>query len=150
MICSQCQSENTNGHKFCHACGNALAHRPDVQNESNQTNWEKSIDVPWGKLGLGLAGLSFLFVCFFHIVWINGVPTPVKRLSPGLSEPMSSIEAISGMPWIAAVSQYPLTVQALQQAGYLESDAARQDRVSNEVNSKIEAEMQKIRDQLGY
>lgn len=150
MTCSQCQSQNLSSYSFCHACGTALEQAPDIADARNGKAWNQAIQIPWARVGLSLGGLALLVSCFFHIVWINGVPTPVQRLSPGLAEPTSSLEAISGMPWFAATSQYPLTVQALQQAGYLESDAARQERIENQVHNDMQSQMQEIRDRLGY
>lgn len=150
MKCKKCQSESPGGHKFCHACGQVLSADLNKPADLSKGSWQREIKLPWPKVGLGFSGLALLVVCFFHIVWVNGVPTPVKRLSPGLSEPTSSLEAISGMPWISAVSQYPLTVQALQQAGYLESNAARQERIENQLQSNLQSQMQQIREQLGY
>jgi len=145
--CPTCAASISESARFCPDCGTSVSESTAA---SKGHSGHSEIQVPWKKV-LALAGVIGVGFCaFFHIVWINGLPVPVKRLSPGFSEPMSDIQAISNMPWIAATSKYPLTVKALQTAGYLESDAARKSRIEAEFQTEMDSQMKKLRQEYGF
>ena len=73
----------------------------------------------------------------FHIISGSTVGTKmVTKFSFGFSETFINTDMIGGMPWIAAKSQYPLSVKILQREGVFETDDARDQRIKSEVDSK--------------
>lgn len=90
----------------------------------------------------------FLFFGFFHIVngsSYNGSPI-VKKLSFGFSETFINVDQVSGMPYIVGRAQFPLSIYALQRAGYLETDQERKIRVEAEYKAtmaRFQAESEK-------
>ena len=147
ILCVKCQYSNPETVFFCQQCRAKLVIEEVA---SGAGHLYATVQVPWGKL-LGLTALAAVgFSSFYHLVWMNGLPVPVRRISVSLSEPMSDIQAISSMPWIAATSQYPLTVRALQEAGYLESDTARKARIEGEFQAEMDAQMSKLKREYGF
>lgn len=136
ISCAECQRQMSDQLDQCPHCGFRV---PQAAPTADTALLNRPIRIPWRIALPVLAGGLLLFSSMYHIVWIHSVPTPIRRTSLSLSEPMSNLDEISGTPWITAVSRYPLTVKALQQAGVLESDAAREARIQQEVQAKIEA-----------
>ena len=67
----------------------------------------------------------------------------VQKLSFGFSETFINADQIIALPYIAAKFQYPLSILALQRAGYLETDQERETRVEAEskaTTARIQAE----------
>lgn len=154
LPCPECKKQISSRATACPHCGcptpdqTQAAPANQVQPES-QDPWTQPISIPW-RLVLPTIGAGLiLFLSMYHIVWIRSVPTPIRRTSLSLSEPMSNLDEISGVPWIAATSKFPLTVKALQQAGVLESDEARQQRIQAEIRSKAEQEYRRILEEHG-
>ncbi|HAZ62945.1 MAG TPA: hypothetical protein DCZ72_04960 [Armatimonadetes bacterium] len=95
-----------------------------------------------------LAGATFaavVFLLFFHVVTggMSGVRI-VPKVTPSFSETFVSIDAITGMPFIAARTRYPLAVQALQRAGLLETNEAFEARIQAEAEAEMEAVQREI------
>jgi len=57
-----------------------------------------------------------------HIVWIDNLPTPIKRKTPGFQESVSRLDHIKDIGWNAAFEQYPLTTNQLIQSKKLTCD----------------------------
>lgn len=148
--CPECQKRFSDWAKACPACDWPVppkASLPPLPAEA-QDIWTQPIRIKW-PVALGATTLALLvFFANFHLVWIQNMPRPIPRISLSLSEPISNLDEIAGMPWIAATSKYPLTVRALQKAGLLESDEARQTRIENEIRAKAAQEQQRIMAEL--
>lgn len=162
VTCRECEKSISDQASSCPNCGCPVkTTEPDASELKSSDPFTKHLSVPW-SIGLPvLVGGILIFCLNYHVVWIQNMPTPIRRTSMSLSEPMSNLDEIAGTPWITAVGRFPLTVKALQQAGVLESDAAREERVKKEINAKIEAsqqefqakmdaQAQELRDKWGY
>jgi predicted nucleic acid-binding Zn-ribbon protein len=80
-----------------------------------------------------------LFFGSFHVITGSHVGTMVvTKYSFGYSETFINTDRIIGMPWIAAKAQYPLSVKVLQREKILESDAAREARIQDEISARME------------
>lgn len=145
MNCIHCQTSAPENAQFCQNCGKKL-----VPPSSPVSPLHRDVKLPW-RMVLPIAGAALaLFFFTHHLVWKNGMPLPVRRVAMGFSEPMASFDEITSLPWIAAVSKYPLTIKALEQARMIESEQARQDRIQQEVNSKIQQNSRELLKQWGY
>ena len=63
----------------------------------------------------------------------------------GYSEIVVNADEITGMPWIAAKSRFPLGCRLLQEKGYIESDDHFRERLSDETQKRVEAELKKYK-----
>jgi hypothetical protein len=64
----------------------------------------------------------------------------VPKLSFGFSETFINADAIMGMPYFVAKSQFPLSVLALQRVGFLETEAQMRKRIEG----ALKVEMDKL------
>ena len=94
-----------------------------------------------------IAGISFLIlagVFFFfgkyHIVTSSSQQYPklIKKQSFGFTETFINIDEITGMPFAAAKSRYPLSVKVLQREDIIESEAALKKRIKKEYEKEVE------------
>jgi hypothetical protein len=84
---------------------------------------------PWTLL-LTVPVLVVLIVGNFHVVTGSDAGMRVvHRDSSSFSEFFVDADAITGMPWIAARSRYPLGCKVLQREGLIESDSEFQERM---------------------
>lgn len=65
-------------------------------------------------------------------------PLLAKKYTFGYSETFINTDEILNMPVIGAKSQYPLSVKALQNIGFLESDEAYEERVQRDIQKIVE------------
>ena len=74
---------------------------------------------------------------FIHVINGSNLPYPrVVRKDPfGYSETFINIDKITGMPWVFARSKYPIGCRILQEKGHIESDEARERRISENSDS---------------
>ena len=79
---------------------------------------------------------------FIHIISGSNLSIPRLALkdSFGYSETFINVDKITGMPWLAAKLQCPISCKILQERGFIESDDEFQRRVQEE----LERELQKI------
>ncbi|MFA5360121.1 MAG: hypothetical protein WC349_04160 [Patescibacteria group bacterium] len=62
----------------------------------------------------------------------------VKRPYFGFSDIFGDINACSGAPYFSVMSNHPSLCRALQNAGYLESEEARSQRIETEIMQKLQ------------
>jgi len=101
---------------------------------------------PWVLVGI-FAILVALFFGNFHIVSGKSGTTVVRRESFGYSEAFINVDAITGMPWLAAKGRYPLGCRVLQREGLIESDEAFRDRIEQESRDWVEKAMREAEEQ---
>ncbi|MBI4515061.1 MAG: DUF4339 domain-containing protein [Deltaproteobacteria bacterium] len=92
---------------------------------------------------VALLTIIVLFVGSFHFVTGSSLPGPqlMRRDSFGLSEFFVDVDAITGMPWLAAKARFPLGCRLLQREGILESDTAFNQRVQEETRREFDRTM---------
>lgn len=72
----------------------------------------------------------------YHLV--TGTTTIfIKRPYMGFSDMVANIDECMGIPYIVAMANHQSLCKALQAAGYLESDEMRQQRATDEINTRI-------------
>jgi hypothetical protein len=77
------------------------------------------------------------FISNYHVVTGGGVGMKiVQRESFGFNEIFIDIDSITGMPYIAAKSRYPIGLKVLQRERLIESDDEFKDRLKNEKYEK--------------
>jgi hypothetical protein len=90
----------------------------------------------WVVVAITIVAVGFLG---FHHVVLSGEGTRViPKVHFTLAETFVSLDAITGMPFIAARTKYPLTVKALQREGMLETDEQFERRVRQETEAEME------------
>jgi len=88
-------------------------------------------------------GLVFL-IGNFHVISGGSVgPKVVPRESFGFSEIFINVDKITGMPWIAAKTKYPLGCIVLAREGIIESDSQFKDRINRETQEEIDKAMER-------
>ncbi|PKL77058.1 MAG: hypothetical protein CVV27_07120 [Candidatus Melainabacteria bacterium HGW-Melainabacteria-1] len=87
-----------------------------------ETKHKKSLWLPLGLFAVLMAVLLGVGLTH-HLVWVDASPTLVRRVTPGLAEPISHLSDIKEQLWDDALKQYPHTVQALLRSGQLSCDA---------------------------
>jgi curved DNA-binding protein CbpA len=99
---------------------------------------------PWP---LSVAAASVLFLTgHVHVITGSSIErTVLGKVSWSLSETVVNSDALMKMPLIAARTQYPLTLLALERAQLIESDAQRQNRVTQERQAEVERFQQEAR-----
>lgn len=97
-------------------------------------------------LAAGAPIALLLFFGQFHLV--RGAdysgPLLIKKRTFGFDETFVNTDKFINLPWIAAKTNNPLAVEALQRAGVLESDAARERRIRSEVDAEMRAAQKEI------
>ena len=85
-----------------------------------------------------IAVLCLLALGNIHIITGANLifPKIVMKQSFGFSEIFINVDKITGMPWISAVSRYPLGVKILQREGIIESDEEREDRIKKKFDEE--------------
>jgi hypothetical protein len=72
----------------------------------------------------------------------------IKRLSFGYEDAFGSVSDCTAVPWIAALARHGKLCRALQEAGILESDEAREDRMRSEIDQEMKATQKEIAEQM--
>lgn len=98
-------------------------------------------------IAVGLFGVLLMLGNFHFINGKNIGFTVAKRASFGFSEMFINVDQITGMPYIAARTQYPLGCQVLARIGVIESDEAFQARVRMEEQAEMHKAMQEAQQQ---
>lgn len=62
----------------------------------------------------------------------------IKRPYFGFSDILGDINACSGAPYFSVMSNHPSLCRALQNAGYLESEEMRNQRIETEIMQKLQ------------
>jgi hypothetical protein len=78
---------------------------------------------------------------FFHIITGSDLGWPfivVRKASFGYSETFINVNKITGMPWILAMSKYPIGCRILQEREYIESDKQFKERSQKEFEKEVE------------
>lgn len=108
---------------------------------------------------IGLFGfIAIIVIGNYHIVLNATDPLRafifIKRPYFGLSDILGDINACTGTPYYIAISNHPSLCKALQNAGYLESDNTRTQRIETETAEQLQEfnnqneELQKYINQL--
>jgi len=103
---------------------------------------------PLGKTS-GISALPFLLVAFVVVLLVfvgnvhvitggNGGLSLASRESFGFSEMFVNVDEITGMPWIAAKSRFPLGCALLQRKGIIESDEQMEQRIRDKAQKAID------------
>lgn len=150
--CSECGKEVSDQSNICVGCG-APIKKADPKPSLPKKPWYERTSVTIGILfGLVLIGLGFV-----HVVRSSKMNFPELcwKASFGYSETFINIDEITGMPIFSAKSKFPLSVRALQENGYVETDEQIQRRVQGEFERKqkemqerVEKNMEEIREKM--
>lgn len=97
---------------------------------------------------IGLFGfIAIIVIGNYHIVLNATDPLRalifIKRPYFGFSDILGDINACTGAPYYSVMSNHPSLCRALQNAGYLENDNTRTQRIETETNQKLQQEYQK-------
>lgn len=92
-----------------------------------------------------LAGIIIIALGFTHIVRSSkfSYPQICMKSTFGYSETFINIDEITGMPIFAAKMKYPLSIKALQDNDYLESDESFQQRIKGQTERDMAEAMKK-------
>lgn len=77
---------------------------------------------------------------FIHIITGSNLNSPFHieyKDSFGLSESFINIDKITGMPWIAAQTKYPIGCRILTNKGYIESDKDFKNKIRKEIADEV-------------
>jgi len=127
--CEDCDKDISSRADRCPNCGAPTA--------NTQTKQQKK----WcGKIAVTLLLAATLIVIgfgFVHVITGSSLSLPrmVRKDSFGYSETFINIDKITGMPWVFAKSKYPIGCRVLQDKGHIESNQARERRVSENYDS---------------
>jgi predicted RNA-binding Zn-ribbon protein involved in translation (DUF1610 family) len=127
--CEDCGKEISSRAEKCPNCGApTLNTRP-----KRQKKWPATAAVTL----LVAAILIVIGFGFVHVINGSSLPHPriVHKDSFGYSETFINIDKITGMPWVFARSKYPIGCRILQKKGHIESDEARERRISKNSGS---------------
>lgn len=146
--CPFCGEEILSIAKLCKHCKSDLA-----AETKNNTSPKAFLEVPATETKVSpqfvLFMIIFAFIIFFgnyHIVTGSKINLDIiARESFGLSEIFINIDTITGMPWIAAKSKFPLSCRVLAREGFIETDKAFKQRTANEAKKRMDDIMKNIR-----
>lgn len=92
-----------------------------------------------------------LIICYFLASYhfISGAPEKsgfiiLKKHGFSFNETFVNYNSVVGLPYIVSKTKYPLTVKALQDARYIETDEDREERLRLELQLRLEENQQKI------
>ena len=86
-----------------------------------------------------------IFLGNFHIITGGGVGLKVaKRDSFGFTESFIDVNAITGMPWIAAQYRYPYGCRVLAREGIIESNDEFKKRITRDMQQEINKTMRSM------
>ena len=146
--CEECGSQVSDQAETCPHCG-----APNDIVESitqREKEWYERTSIT-----LCFAAILILFALgFVHIITgvtsLIGLPIDIAvKDSFGYSETFINAHKVTGMPWIAAKSRYPLGCKVLQRKGYIESDAEFKERVHKEAQEEFRQEYETVFRQFG-
>lgn len=140
--CSECRKEISDKAEKCPHCG---APTPGTEIKQ-QKKWYEKTSVTLFVLGL-LIVIGFGFI---HVITGSNLSIPHIALkeSFGYSETFINVDKITGMPWVAAQSKYPIGCKVLQEKGYIESDEAFQRRVKKGFEKELEKAQEEFQKEL--
>jgi hypothetical protein len=86
--------------------------------------------------------IATIIIGNYHIV-LNATDSSrafifIKRPYFGFSDILGDINACTVAPYYSVVSNHPSLCRALQNAGYLENDNERTQRIETEINQKLQ------------
>jgi len=140
--CSECKKEISDKAEKCPYCG------------APKKKWHEK-RLPSVTLFV-LALLIVVGFGFIHVITGSNLSIPhiVLKDSFGYNETFINVDKVTGMPWIAAKSKYPIGCKVLQEKGYIESDEVFQRRVKKEFEKEVQKaqedfqkELEKMQDQ---
>lgn len=98
--------------------------------------------IPWRLIVILSIGF-ILLISKIHIISGGGVGFKIViRESFGFSELFINVDQITGMPWIAAQSRFPLGCRVLARERIIESASEFKERTTREVQKQIDDAMQ--------
>ena len=145
--CKECDNTVSNQADRCPHCGAPI--KPVGAIPEKQKKWyERSSTVLCVVAILILLGFGFV-----HI--ITGITSPLSlpfdialKDSFGYSETFVNADKVTGMPWIAAKSQYPLSCKVLGRKRYIETDAEFKERVQKETQEEIKKAQEQFKQEF--
>jgi hypothetical protein len=149
ITCPACGKESPANATLCHHCNLSFRPEPssagDAPSEPSAPRTSRSLSTQqWIAIGVVVSVVLVGLLGSLHVVeYQNGVSL-IPKVHWTLAETFVSLDAITGMPWIAARTRWPLACKALQKAGMLESDEAFEQRIQEETERKIREEMQRL------
>lgn len=141
--CPDCRGVVSLEAPACPHCGRPLG---DDEEFDTVVEWTQKPATPWYMVRLNfavslalLAALLFLLSGFFRIFHGRNM-SPVFAFKGGYSfkDTVVNIDDITSMPAFAAQAQHPAAVRQAQELGILESEAARERRIQDEVDAKMQ------------
>jgi len=140
--CSECKKEISDKADKCPHCG-APTSRVEFK---RQKKWHEKTSVTLFVAAI-LIVIGFGFI---HVITGSNlsIPNVVIKDSFGYSETFINVDKVTGMPWVAAKSKYPIGCKVLQEKGYIESDEAFQKRVQGEFEKEVEKAQEEFQKEL--
>jgi hypothetical protein len=145
--CEECGNTVSNQAERCPHCGIPIKY-VNTKTEKQKKWYERSSITLCFAAFIILLGLGFV-----HI--ITGITSPLGlpfdialKDSFGYSETFVNANKITGMPWIAAQSRYPLGCNVLQRKRYIESDAEFKERTKREAQEEFEKAQEQFEGQF--
>ena len=139
MTC-KCGNSLSSDSNFCDKCGQSQLDKINAAAEGKADNINpltKTRQI--NKQGaVALCILLVVLIGNFHVIMGSDIFKIVRRDSFGFSETIINTDEITGMPWLAAMSRFPIGIRVLQREGLLESDEAMQVRATRNAQKAME------------
>ncbi len=161
--CINCKGLVEESSTVCEHCGGSVFADPMAINERkiDRSSIKKTIQKRKSKNAktnrivlMVIAIIISLITLMGNVHFIHGStysgPLIVKKVSFSFSETFVNTDKVFAMPYISALSTYPLAVAALRRLGVLESEKAREDRIKKEVNDEIEKTQREIEEEMNF
>lgn len=145
FTCPKCSHAQTDKFDICPSCSvvlsklNSSAARSTYRKVAKHK--AKSVKRQWlFMLSAGVVVFVFFLLGNFHIVRGSTYKGPMllPKSTFGFSETFINTDAITGVPYVAAASRYPLSIKALQRVGFLETDEDRKARIQRELDRELQ------------
>jgi hypothetical protein len=132
----QTDASIANKFKRCPHCGDINNTIDDVVCKScGKSLWTKQSYVSFRMIAFVVLLVSGIFATGkLHLVIGGNIGIRVlPKIAFSFSETVINLDVIGGLPYIVAISKYPLSVRALERSGIVESLEERQRKVQNEI-----------------
>lgn len=96
---------------------------------------------------IGFVSIFILILGNYHIV-LDTQEGFIKRPYFGFSDIIGEIDTCTEIPYFVAISQHASLCRALQKAGYLESEEARESRIKKEVEAEIKETEKQVQERV--
>lgn len=118
-------------------------------NQSNANSNKKKNLIALAVFGL----FAIVFgMARFHVITGGSLDFPrvVMKDSIGFKETFINVDEITGMPWVSAMSRYPIGVRVLQRENIIESNEERKQRHKEEFDKEMKDLQNEMQKQFEY